>query len=748
MASDEGKYMSHKVEREIGGRVISIETGAWAKQATGATTVRYGDTVVFSAVSYNRRAKSSEKDWFPMTVDYREQTYAGGKIPGGFFKREGRPREKEILGSRVIDRPIRPLFPENFRKELQINAYLLSSDLENEGEILGIISASAAMAISEIPFDGPIGAIRIGHVDGNFVVNPTLTQLDTSLMNIVVCGSREHVIMLEGEAREIPNELFLQAIEIAHKEICKVVDLVDELVKLAGRPKYTADEPLYPEGLEAEVKARAAEFVVQANGMRGKVPRAEAIMDFQEKLVGELAEKFPDCEKCEKKVAEIIDGMISADMRRRVLAGEGRLDGRRTDEVRPIDVQVGLLPRTHGSALFTRGETQALVVATLGSKGDEQVIDDVEREEKKSFMLHYNFPGFSVGEVKMSRGPSRREIGHGALAERSIAQVLPTEENFPYTIRVVSDILESNGSSSMATVCGASMCLMDAGVPIKAPVAGLAMGLIKEGDKYEILTDILGAEDHYGDMDCKVAGTRQGITGVQMDLKVAGVSQQTLAEVLERATTARCHILDIMEATLAAPRPSISQYAPRMAIIKIPKEKIGEVIGPGGKNIRKIIEATGTEIDIDDDGTVHIAGVVAEKVEEAKTWIENMTAAVEIGKVYDGEVTRIMNFGAFVEILPGQEGLVHISDLSIQRVNRVEDVVKVGDKIQVKCIEVDDQGRINLSKRAVDHPDVPKAPGEGRPPRRGGPGGGHGGGRGGGGHDRRGGGGGGFRGRR
>jgi polyribonucleotide nucleotidyltransferase len=728
--------MMQKIEKEIGGRVLSIETGAWAKQANGAAVVRYGDTVVFSAVSYNRRAKSSEKDWFPMTVDYREQTYAGGKIPGGFFKREGRPREKEILGSRIIDRPIRPLFPENFRKELQINSYLLSSDLENEGEILGIISASAAMAVSEIPFDGPIGVIRIGHVDGQFVVNPTLTQLDTSLMNLAICGSKEHVIMLEGEAKEISPELFLQAIEIAQAEIVKVIEMQEELVKLAGRPKYVTNEPFYAEGLEAEVKARAAESVKQANGIRGKMPRAEAILDFQEKIIADLQEKFPDCDK---KVAEVVDGMLSADMRRRILAGEGRLDGRRPDEIRPITLEIGMLPRTHGSALFTRGETQALVVTTLGTKGDEQVIDDVEREEKKSFMLHYNFPGFSVGEVKMSRGPSRREIGHGALAERSIAQVLPTEENFPYTIRVVSDILESNGSSSMATVCGAALALMDAGVPIKAPVAGVAMGLVKEGERYEILTDILGAEDHYGDMDCKVAGTRAGITGVQMDLKVSGVSHAVLEEVLHRATVARSRILDIMEAALPAPRADISKYAPRMAIIKIPKEKIGEVIGPGGKNIRKIIEATGTEIDIDDDGTVHIAGVVPEKVEEAKTWIENMTAEVEVGQIYDGTVTRIMNFGAFVEVLPGQEGLVHISDLSIERIRRVEDVVNIGDKVKVKVIEIDDQGRINLSKRAIDHPDVPKQPGEGRPPRREGSGGHRGG-------DRRG--GGGFRGRR
>jgi polyribonucleotide nucleotidyltransferase len=695
--------MLHKVEMDLGGRKLSMETGLLAKQSSGAVLVRYGDTVVFSAVSYNRYAKSSEADYFPMTVDYREQTYAGGKIPGGFFKREGRPREKEILGSRMIDRPLRPLFPESFRKNLQINSYLLSSDLENEGEILGIMSASAGLAISEMPFSGPVGAVRIGHIDGKFIVNPTITQLETSAMNFVVCGKKDQIIMLEGEAREISNELFLQAMEIAQVEIRKVVELQEELVKQAGLPKFVVTEQLYPEGMEAAVKEKALPDVLKLNVMSPKLVRSMAIQEMQSRIATELHGKYPDCER---KVGEIMDDLMSADTRARIFRDRIRSDGRKPEDIRPIATEVGLLPRTHGSALFTRGETQALVVATLGTKSDEQIVDGIEREDKKSFMLHYNFPGFSVGEVKGSRGPSRREIGHGALAERSIEQVLPKDANFPYTIRVVSDILESNGSSSMATVCGASMALMDAGVPIKSPVAGVAMGLVKEGDKYEILTDILGAEDHFGDMDLKLAGTRVGITGAQMDLKVAGLEHKLMAEAIERATQARIKILDIMEGVLAKPRDSISQYAPRIVMFMIPKEKIGAVIGPGGKNIRKILEATGTEIDIEDDGSVHVSGTVPDMVEKAVAWVKSMVEEAEVGKIYDGEVTRIMNFGAFVEILPGKEGLVHISELSDERVGRVEDVVKIGDRIKVKCTEIDDMGRVNLSKRMADNPNA------------------------------------------
>jgi polyribonucleotide nucleotidyltransferase len=702
-----------------------METGQLAKQSSGAVLVRYGDTVVFSAVSYNRYAKSSEADYFPMTVDYREQTYAGGKIPGGFFKREGRPREKEILGSRMIDRPLRPLFPESFRKNLQINSYLLSSDLENEGEILGIMSASASLAISEMPFAGPVGAVRIGHIDGKFVVNPTITQLETSLMNFVVCGKKDQIIMLEGEAKEISDELFLQAMEIAQAEIRKVVQLQEELVKKAGLPKFVVTEQLYPEGMEAAVKEKALPEVLKLNLMSPKLARTIAIQELQNRIATELQEKYADCER---KVGEILDELMSADTRARIFRDRVRSDGRKPEEIRPIAAEVGLLPRTHGSALFTRGETQALVVTTLGTKSDEQIVDGIEREDKKSFMLHYNFPGFSVGEVKGSRGPSRREIGHGALAERSIEQVLPKDLNFPYTIRVVSDILESNGSSSMATICGASLALMDAGVPIKSPVAGVAMGLVKEGDKYEILTDILGAEDHFGDMDLKLAGTRQGITGAQMDLKVAGLEHKLMAETIARATQARIKILDIMESVLAKPRESISQYAPRIIVFMIPKERIGEVIGPGGKNIRKILEATGTEIDIEDDGSVHVAGTVPEMVEKAAAWVKSMVEDAEVGKIYEGEVTRIMNFGAFVEILPGKEGLVHISELSDERVGRVEDVVKIGDRIKVKCTEIDDMGRVNLSKRMADNPNAERRaeprresrPRHGGPDRRGG----------------------------
>ncbi len=704
----------HAINLELAGRTLRIETGQVARQASGSVLVQYGETVVLVSAVGSKDPPKDQYFFLPLTVDYRELAYAAGKIPGGFFKREGRPRDKEILSSRLIDRPVRPLFPENFRNELQITGFLLSSDLENEGDVLGIIGASAALGLSEIPFLGPIGAVRMGMVDGKLVVNPTLSQLAGSAMNIVVCGTKDSVIMCEGSAREVSDDQVIEAIGRAQTEIKKIVELQQELIGLAGKPKMVVDEPLVVPELETEIRNFATEPVATANTLKDKTQRENALRDVVKDLTANLAEKYPESEKV---ISYVVDEIVGDDIRRRIVEDGIRLDGRTPDEIRPISCQIGVLPRTHGSALFTRGQTQSLVVVTLGTKSDEQLIDDVEREEEyKSFMLHYNFPAFSTGEVRSLRGPGRREIGHGALAERSIAAVLPPEETFPYTVRIVSEILESNGSSSMATVCGASLSLMDAGVPVRAAVAGIAMGLVKDNDHEIILTDILGAEDHFGDMDFKVAGTKNGITGIQLDLKITGAPIAILERAIKKATDARLTILETMAKTIAEPRSSISPYAPKIVAFKIPKEKIGEVIGPGGKNIRKIIEQTGVEIDIDDDGQVTISAVQTEALHKAQDWVTGIVQEVEVGKTYTGEVKRIMNFGAFVEVLPGKEGLVHISQLSPQRVKKVEDVVKVGDTVTVRVVEVDDLGRINLTMRSPEDykPDERKS----RPARR------------------------------
>ncbi len=688
----------HRIEITIGDRKLSLETGLVARQASGGVMVRYGDTVVLSSAVCKKEV-SEWSDFFPLIVDYRELAYAAGKIPGGFFKREGKPRDKEILTSRLIDRPIRPFFPKTFRNDTQITSFLLSSDLENESDVLGIIGASAALVISEIPFNGPIGAVRIGKIDDNFVVNPLLSDLARSVMNLVICGTKDSIVMLEGTANEVSAEDIVQALKTAQVEIIKIIEFQEELQKLASKPKMEVPDELMPKELEDEIRTKTTEAIISANNITDKEERNDTIYDIADKTIKELEEKYPDCRG---QVLDVIDSIARADTRRRVIEEKKRLDGRDIDEIRPISCSISILPRTHGSALFTRGQTQCLAVTTLGTKSDEQIIDDVQMEKSKSFMLHYNFPPFATGEVKPLRGPSRREVGHGALAERSVEVLLPKEESFPYTIRVVSDILESNGSSSMATVCGSSLSLMDAGVPIKSAVAGIAMGLVKENDRHVILTDIIGAEDHYGDMDFKIAGTKQGITGIQLDLKTTGIPLTILTEALNKGFHAYHQILDIMAKTIDQPRQSISQYAPRIIAFKIPKEKIGEVIGPGGKVIRKIIEETKVEIDIEDDGTVTISAPTTEALEDGKDRVLSIVQEVEVGQTYLGKVRRTTKFGAFVEVLPGKEGLVHISRLAPHRVKRVEDVVKVGDQIEVKCIGIDDLGRINLTRVIPD----------------------------------------------
>lgn len=696
-----------KVEIEVNQRRLVLETGLLARQAAASVLVRYGDTVVLVSVVYKKEL-GVVQDFFPLTVDYREPTYAAGKIPGGFFKREGKPRDKEILISRLVDRPLRPLFPKEYRNDTQIIGSLLSSDLENEGDFLGIIGASAALLISEIPYTIPIGAVRVAKIDDKFVINPLLSEQDRAQLNLIVAGTKDSIVMLEGGAKEISNEDLISALEYAQPEIKKIIALQEELAATVGVQKIELDELFPIEKQQAEhefasiVKEKTTNLIREANNIKEKQDRNEMINEIIKNITTELEQAYPDCRA---KVINVIDDIIQTDMRKRILETGIRLDGRTANEIRPISCAISILPRTHGSAIFSRGQTQALAVTTLGTKSDEQVIEDIERQDTKSFMLHYNFPGFATGEVKPMRGPGRREIGHGALAERAIEAVLPVNDSFPYTIRVVSDILESNGSSSMATVCSASLSLMDAGVPIKNGVAGIAMGLVKEQDKYVILSDIIGAEDHYGDMDFKVAGTKDGITAIQLDLKITGVPIMILREAIEQAAKIRNEILSIMSKTIESPRSSISQYAPKIVAFKIKKEKIGAVIGPGGKMIRKILEETGAEIDIDDDGEVTISAPSDEQLSQARARVLEITEEVEVGKIYNGVVRRIMNFGAFVEILPGKEGLVHISQLAQQRVKNVTDVVKVGDQIKVKVTEIDEMGRINLSKRQAEQTD-------------------------------------------
>ena len=688
--------MEKNYELDLDGKKLTVQIGRVARQADGAALVRLADTVIL-ATAVGAEEAIEGQDFFPLTVDYREKAYAAGRIPGGFFKREGRPTEREILSARLIDRSLRPLFPEGYLNEVQVMAMVLSSDQENDADILGILGSSIALGISEIPFYEPISAVRIGRIDGNFVVNPTFSQIEESDINLVVSGTEENIVMVEGGCQEISEEDLISALDYGQKWIKKLVELQREIIREFGKEKPKVEPvPVDPVLLE-EVSKLSMEIIKQANRTLDKVARQKILDEMQESVLQELAEKFPESET---RIASILIDLEQKDIREMILKEGVRIDGRKPNEIRPITCEVGVLPRAHGSALFTRGQTQALAVATLGSKMDEQRIEDLEGESTKSYMLHYNFPPFSVGEVRPVRGPGRREIGHGALSERAIQPVIPKEEVFPYTVRIVSDILESNGSSSMATVCGGTLSLMDAGVPIKAPVAGIAMGLIKEEDRTVILTDILGAEDHYGDMDFKVTGTRKGITAFQMDIKISGLSLSIMQEALCQARDARIYILDIMEKTIAKPRPELSVYAPRIITFKVKQDKIGEIIGPGGKMIRSIIEQTGAEINIEDDGSVFISSKDSKAGELALELIMKLTEEPEVGKCYLGKVRRVTAFGAFVEIIPGQDGLVHISELDFKRVNRVEDVLNVGDEVTVKIIGIDNEGKIKLSRKA------------------------------------------------
>jgi polyribonucleotide nucleotidyltransferase len=691
---------------DLAGRPLVLETGRLAKQANGAVLVRYGDTVVLSTVTASKEPK--DLDFFPLTVNYEERLYSVGKIPGGFIKREGRPSEKAILASRLTDRPIRPLFPDGFRNEVQIVNLVLSVDQDCSPEIAAMIGTSAALSISDVPFNGPIGGVIVGRVDGQFVINPTVEQEQNSDMYVVVAGTRDAIMMVEAEANEVPEEDILEAIMFAQSEIRRVVELIDELVKLAGVPKMEVQLHAVDPEVEAAVRAFAEARLVEAVRIPDKQERQDAIDAINaeakahfEQLYAETPEKLAD-------VDEVLHNIVKGEVRRLITHEKIRPDGRKLNEIRPISCEVGLLPRTHGSALFTRGQTQALSVCTLGALGDVQILDGIDLEESKRFMHHYNFPPFSVGEARPIRGPGRREIGHGALGERALLKVIPPETEFPYTIRLVSEVLESNGSTSQASICASTLALMDAGVPIKAPVAGVAMGLIKEGEHISILTDIQGMEDHLGDMDFKVAGTAKGVTAIQMDIKIDGIDRNILAQALEQAREGRLFILGKMMEVLAEPRKQLSPYAPKIVTLKIDPEKIRDVIGSGGKVINKIIDDTGVKIDIEQDGTIYISSTDEEANQRAKSIIEGIVKVVEVGDIYEGTVKRIEKFGAFVEILPNKEGLVHISQLAHERVKRVEDVVHIGDRIRVVVTEIDALGRINLSRKALLGP-VPAA---------------------------------------
>jgi polyribonucleotide nucleotidyltransferase len=683
-----------------------------AKQAGGSVVVRFGDTIVLVTAVSGRERESDDDDFIPLTCDYLEKTYSAGKIPGGFFKREGRPSEKETLTSRLVDRPLRPRFPKGIKTELQVIATVLSMDDENEGDVLGITAASAALHISDIPFDGPIAAVRVGLVDGQFVVNPTHKQTEESPLDIIVAGSREAIIMVEGETKFVSEKTIVDALMFGHRSMQTLLDMQDELRAQIGVPKREFAPPEIPADALAAVKSAIGGQLRTAITTATKHARHMAIGNVHDEILAKLNEGRPAEEPLDAKLYnKCFEHVLKEDMRGLVLQKDTRIDGRRFDEVRPINIQVGLLPRTHGSALFTRGETQALVTVTLGTSSDEQKIDGLLGETWRRFMLHYNFPPFSVGEVKFLRSPGRREIGHGNLARRAINPALPDEADFPYTMRVVSDILESNGSSSMASVCGSSLALMDAGVKMTAPIAGVAMGLIKgDGGKFVVLTDILGDEDHLGDMDFKVAGNEQGVTAIQMDIKVSGISEAILTQALEQARQARLHILGKMTVAMPAPRPDLSPFAPRITTLQISVDKIRDLIGPGGKTIRAIIEKTGVKIDVEDDGKVFVASTNGEAARDAIQMIKELTAEAEIGKFYMGRVVRIEPFGAFVQIMPGTDGLIHISQLDNTRVREVEDVVNMGDEVLVKVIDIDrDSGKIRLSRKAalgVDPKDV------------------------------------------
>jgi polyribonucleotide nucleotidyltransferase len=682
-----------------GAHTVTLETGEVARQAGGAVIVNMDETVVLATVVAAKEARPGQ-DFFPLTVDYVEKFYAAGRIPGGFFKREGRPSEKEILTSRLIDRPIRPLFPEGFMNEVQVIVTVLSLNPEVDADIPAMIGASAALAISGIPFDGPIGAARVGYADGQYILNPTATELQTSQMNLVVAGTQAAVLMVESEAQELSEQVMLGAVVFGHEQMQTAIKAINELVEVAGKPEWDWQAPAANEALIAKVTELAKAEMEEAFRITSKQERSTRLGEIRKRVMATLSEGVENPPSA-TEVKDIFFNIESGIVRSRILNGEPRIDGRDTRTVRPITIRTGVLPRTHGSALFTRGETQALVVATLGTGRDEQIIDAIAGEYKERFLLHYNFPPFCTGETGRFGVTKRREVGHGRLAKRSLVAVLPKAEDFSYTVRVVSEITESNGSSSMASVCGGSLAMMDAGVPLKDHVAGIAMGLIKDGNRFAVLTDILGDEDHLGDMDFKVAGTENGVTGLQMDIKIQGITKDIMQAALEQAKTGRLHILGIMKQSLASSRGEVSEYAPRMINMKINPEKIRDVIGKGGAVIRALQEETGTVIEIEDDGAITISSVSAEGAQAAKAKIEAITAEVEVGKIYEGTVIRLLDFGAIVNIMPGRDGLLHVSQIANERVNNVADYVKEGQAVRVKVLETDERGKIRLSMKAL-----------------------------------------------
>ena len=687
--------MVKKIQVDFHGRPLSIEVGRLAKQADGAALVQYGETVVLVTAVAAKEVRA-EADFFPLTVDYQERTFAAGKIPGGFFKREGRPSEKEILTCRLIDRSIRPLFAGGLRCETQIIATVLSADRENDPDVVAMLGTSAALEVSDIPFHGPLAGVRIGRVNRQWVINPTQSQLQESDVDIFLSGSRDAIVMVEGGARIVPEDEILEALFKGHEAIQPLLDYQEEIKRAVGKTKRQVPFIEPDKNLLQGIEALARDKILGAMAIGEKLERYKKLDEIKREVIDEAAQQFPEREK---DIKASFDELKKKYFRQQIVNDRRRIDGRGLKDIRPITCEVEVLPRTHGSALFTRGETQALVVATLGTTSDEQNIDALIGEHYKKFMLHYNFPPFSVGEVKFLRGPSRRDIGHGNLAERALIPVLPREEDFPYTVRIVSEVLESNGSTSMATVCGGSLSLMSGGVPTRAPVAGIAMGLIKEGDQVRVLSDILGDEDHLGDMDFKVAGTNEGVTSLQMDIKIAGVTREVMRDALYQAKEGRVHILGIMNQTISEPRREMSSHAPRIITLKVRPEKIREIIGPGGKVIRGIVEETGVKIDVEDDGTVMIASNDEAASRRAVEMVQLIVAEPEIGKIYRGTVRKIMDFGAFVEILPGTDGLVHISQLAPERVRRVTDVLNEGDEVMVKVLEIDKQGKIKLSRK-------------------------------------------------
>mgnify|MGYP005844023169 CR=1 FL=1 len=687
---------AQRFETHIGEHEIVIETGKLARLAGGAVTVRSGGSVVLATATASKEPLE-ETDFFPLTVDYEERLYAAGKIPGSFFRREGRPTEEAILTSRLIDRPLRPLFPEGFRNEVQVVVTALSADGENLLDILGIIGASAALTISDIPFLGPIGAVRVGYIDGQFAFNPTASEMDRSELDLRLAGTKDAILMVEAGANSVPEDIILEAMRQGHQVMQTVIQVQEEMREKVGKPKREFALYQIPQEIEQRIEAQLGDRLTRfLDQPHSKEERQAGLDELRGALIEELKEEVDPAE-----VKEVFERRLKAEVRERILSRGLRPDGRDPSTIRPIHCEVGLLPRTHGSGLFTRGETQVLTIATLGTPREEQMLDDLGMEETKRYIHHYNFPPYSTGETWPLRGPRRREIGHGALAERALLPVIPPQSEFPYTLRLVSEVLASNGSTSQASVCGSTLALLDAGVPIKAMVAGVAMGLVTDGNRYTILTDIQGIEDHLGDMDFKVAGTRTGITALQMDIKVRGLGYDVLREALERARVGRLYILDRMAEVISEPRPELSPHAPRIRVIKVDPEKIGAIIGPGGKTIRKMQEDFNVKIDVEEDGSVFIAAVDPQGAERAIQTIQGLTEEAEIGKIYTGRVVRITDFGAFVEILPGQDGLVHISQLADYHVNKVEDVVRVGDEIMVMVIDIDNEGKIRLSRQAV-----------------------------------------------